>query len=126
MLQSEFENLWGARVDPRFYHDVIEPMYLAVPETMGKDTFVNLIKRPQAREGMAYEGCGEDKARFVRNLGDLLAQTRTDVESCQYIRCLCSEGEEYVKVKYRDGHTDKICITADSYVAIIRDVTRYM
>ena len=60
-----------------------------------------------------------DRALFVRNLGTLLAQTRCGVTSCT-LRC------DTVVIHYNNGYTREIDVTADSYLAIVRDVARHV
>lgn len=123
MLQSEFEGLWGGCVTPSRYKEVIEPMYLALPEDMSKIDFVSMLEPPRADECRAYECVmrRDDKKRFVSNLGWLLSQTRLDIEECSLVTI---SGEDYVLVQYMTGEQMQINVTADSYVAIIRDVCR--
>ena len=59
-----------------------------------------------------------DRALFVHNLGILLSQTREGITGA-YLT-----DHETVVVTYRDGYTEEINVRADSYLAIIRDVTR--
>lgn len=63
-----------------------------------------------------------DRERFVRNLGELLSQTRDGVASCELIDA--EKATEHVLVTYMDGGTRKISTYTDSYAAIIRDVAR--
>lgn len=123
MLQSEFEELWGDCVPCEEYKEVIEPMYLATPEHFSKVDFVNMLEPPLAcewvvtnRDSLRYQ-----KALFVKNLGWLLAQTKLDVEECEYCE---QDGEEFVVVRFQSGPPINVNITADSFVAIIRDVCR--
>lgn len=55
------------------------------------------------------------KQAFVRNLGQLLSQTRTGVISAEL------KDEDTVIVHYQDGE-GKVNIACDSYLAIIKDV----
>ena len=59
-----------------------------------------------------------DRKLFVRNLGDLLSQTRMGVES------VTLDDNEIVTVTYDDGCTQKINVEADSYTAIILEVAK--
>ncbi len=43
MMQQEFENLAGYEVSTRDYHDIIEPMYMAV--NLSKQEFVKVIDK---------------------------------------------------------------------------------
>ena len=61
-----------------------------------------------------------DREQFVRNLGDLLSQTRDGVVSCELVNA--EQPGEHVLVTYKGGGTRKICTYMDSYAAIIRDV----
>lgn len=61
-----------------------------------------------------------DREQFVRNLGDLLSQTRDGVVSCELIDA--EKPSEHVLVTYKGGGTRKIGTYMDSYAAIIRDV----
>lgn len=125
MLQSEFEELWGGCVTPRCYKEVIEPMYLALPEDYSKADFIDMLEPPRADEYRSYDQdlFMEHKKRFIHNLGWLLSQTRLDIESCDY-HLETSTGEEYVYIWFDTGDYLKVNITADSFVAIVRDVCR--
>lgn len=61
-----------------------------------------------------------DREQFVRNLGDLLSQTRDGVVSCELIDA--EKPSEHVLVTYKGGGTRKIGTYMDSYAAIVRDV----
>ena len=63
----------------------------------------------------------KDREQFVRNLGWLLSQTREGVKRCELV-----DGEtenERVCVYYKGGHRE-INVHMDSYMAIVRDVSR--
>lgn len=123
MLQSEFESLWGKHVPVTMYKEVIEPMYLAMPEYYSKVDFVGMLEPPLADEHKAFsvDGVRSQKSLFVKNLGWLLAQTKVDVEECEYSE---QNGEEFVVVRFQTGEPIKVNITADSFVAIVRDVCK--
>lgn len=59
-----------------------------------------------------------DRKLFVRNLGELLSQTRNDVVSAEL------DDNEIVTITYKGGHTQEVNVEADSYIAIIRDVIK--
>ena len=63
-----------------------------------------------------------DRELFVRNMGELLSQTRDGVVSCELIDA--EKPTEHVLVTYRGGGTRRICVHMDSYAAIIRDVAK--
>ena len=69
---------------------------------------------------MNIEGAIRDRELFVRNLGELLSQTRDGVVSCELVDA--EKTTEHVVVTYRNGYTKKIGTHMDSYAAIIRDV----
>lgn len=123
MLQSEFEALWGDCVTCEAYKEIIEPMYLATPEHFSKVDFVNMLEPPLAREWTVTnrDSLRHQKALFVKNLGWLLGQTRLDVIECEYSE---RNGEEFAVVHFLEGDPLYVNITADSFVAIIRDVCK--
>jgi len=125
MLQSEFEALWGESVSCKEYKEVIEPMYLATPEHFSKVDFVSMLEPPLAREWTVTnrDSLRHQKALFVKNLGRLLAQTKADVEECEYRE---QGGEEFVVVRFQSGPPINVNVTADSFIAIIRDVCRQL
>lgn len=43
MLLDEYEHLAGYHVDPATYYNILEPMYLAIPETVTKQRFVEMM-----------------------------------------------------------------------------------
>ena len=60
----------------------------------------------------------KDRKRFVHNLGELLSQTREGIVGAEL------DDDEIVTVTYKGGHTVQINVNMDSYLAIIRDVTK--
>lgn len=62
-----------------------------------------------------------DRHLFVRNLGWLLSQTCRGVATCALAK---QDHREVVVVYYKSGWTREIDVTGDSYLAIIRDVTK--
>lgn len=71
---------------------------------------------------MSEKDAIRDRELFVRNLGELLSQTRDGVVSCELIDA--EKPTEHVLVTYRGGGTRRICVHMDSYAAIIRDVAK--
>lgn len=61
-----------------------------------------------------------DRQLFVRNLGELMSQTRDGIISAEL------DMNEIVTITYTGGGTHKIGIACDSYAAIIRDVAKNM
>lgn len=59
-----------------------------------------------------------DRKQFVCNLGTLLRQTREGIVGA-YL-----DDQEMVHVVYNGGHEELINVNMDSYLAIIRDVTK--
>lgn len=80
----------------------------------------------RANESMAMfmdeQDAIRDREQFVRNLGDLLSQTRDGVVSCELIDA--EKSTEHVLVTYKGDGTRKINTYFDSYAAIVRDVAR--
>lgn len=64
------------------------------------------------------EGAYRDRQRFVEHLGSLLSMTREGI-LCAYL-----DENETVHVVYRNGYEKLTNVNADSYMAIIRDVTK--
>ena len=62
----------------------------------------------------------KDRKLFVHNLGELLSQTREGIVGAEL------DDDEIVTVTYTGGHTVQINVNMDSYLAIIRDVTKYL
>lgn len=67
---------------------------------------------------MDNEKALEDRKLFVRNLGDLLSQTRDGVISCEL------DEHEIVTITFKGGGTHKVNVNMDSYIAIVRDVAK--
>lgn len=74
-----------------------------------------------ADEARAERLWDDDRRLFVRNLGWLLSQTRCGVVSCELYG---DQDREYVIALYDHGGKREIDVTADSYLAIIKDVTK--
>ena len=74
-----------------------------------------------ADEARAERLWDDDRRLFVRNLGWLLSQTRCGVVACELYG---DQDREYVIARYDHGGKREIDVTADSYLAIIKDVTK--
>ena len=74
-----------------------------------------------ANEARAERLWDDDRRLFVRNLGWLLSQTRCGVVSCELYG---DQDREYVIARYDHGGKREIDVTADSYLAIIKDVAK--
>ena len=74
-----------------------------------------------SNEARAERLWDDDRRLFVRNLGWLLSQTRCGVVSCELYG---DQDREYVIARYDHGGKREIDVTADSYLAIIKDVTK--
>ena len=74
-----------------------------------------------ADEARAERLWDDDRRLFVRNLGWLLSQTRFGVVSCELYG---DQDREYVIARYGHGGKREIDVTADSYLAIIKDVAK--
>ena len=74
-----------------------------------------------ADEARAERLWDDDRRLFVRNLGWLLSQTRCGVVSCELYG---DQDREYVIARYDHGWKREIDVTADSYLAIIKDVAK--
>lgn len=75
-----------------------------------------------ADETIAFGSSAEaqylDRAKFVRNLGILLSQTREGVERCKL------DSHDVVTIYFKCGSERRVNVECDSYIAIIRDVVR--
>lgn len=60
----------------------------------------------------------KDRKQFVHNLGELLSQTRERIVGAEL------DDNEIVTVTYTNGHTVNINVNMNSYLAIVRDVTK--
>lgn len=45
MMKHEFEQIAGYEVRDKDYNEIIEPMYLAIPESISKQEFVKMVNR---------------------------------------------------------------------------------
>ena len=45
MMWKEFEEIAGYEVSYKTYHDIIEPMYTAVPDSISKQQFVQMLDK---------------------------------------------------------------------------------
>lgn len=62
------------------------------------------------------------KQHFIANeLSALLRKIDVDIKSAEYIT---EHGEEYVVIKFSNGYAKKVCVTADSILAIAKDVLK--
>ena len=68
----------------------------------------------------------EDKAKITKELLKLLAMTSEyeDLEELEYVKDKCNE--EWVIGTFASGYTRRICVTANSGIALIRQVAAEM
>lgn len=67
----------------------------------------------------------ENKQAFVRELGELLKKySREAVRELVYFED--SDRFEAVEIIYEDGHRRTVNVTADSVVAVMKDIARAM
>jgi len=67
----------------------------------------------------------ENKQAFVRELGELLKKySREAVSELVYFED--SDRFEAVEIIYEDGHRRTVNVTADSVVAVMKDIARAM
>ena len=50
MMQQEFEQLIGFRVDTLYYAEIIEPMYMSICDHVTKQGFVKLLNKSQIKK----------------------------------------------------------------------------
>lgn len=67
---------------------------------------------------MSEEQQWNDRRTFVHNLGDLLSQTRENIFGAELY------DNDTVGIMYSSGHIEYINVAMDSFMGIIRDVTR--
>lgn len=78
-----------------------------------------VIWADESRAAYMHPDCAlADRKQFVVNLGTLLHQTREGILGA-YL-----DDDEIVHVIYSGGHEELINVNMDSYLAIIRDVTK--
>lgn len=86
------------------------------------DAYSNWIPAVLANETkagyMSEEEALKDRKLFVHNLGILLSQTREGIISAEL------DDDEIVTVTFKNGATKYINVNMDSYMAIIRDVSK--
>lgn len=82
------------------------------------------LKHARANETMSFAILGlmakTDREQFVFNLGWLLSQTRECIVGA-YL-----DDREIVHVVYEGGYQEEVNVNMDSYLAIIRDVTKHL
>lgn len=69
----------------------------------------------------------ENKTKFVSQyLKPLMLALRIDVKDVYYERRPHDGyiGDEYVVIVFPNGYTKQICVTADSLIALVRDVLK--
>lgn len=61
----------------------------------------------------------EDRQLFVRNLGELLAQTREGIIGCDL------NDDEIVSIHYIGGYIVQVNVNMDSYSSIVKDIANH-
>lgn len=68
----------------------------------------------------------EDKKVICELLTKTLQATRNGEDVTEIIYDRDEHGEEYATVKFNNGYSKRICVTADSGTSLIKDVLRGM
>lgn len=65
----------------------------------------------------------ENKPAFIKALLPVIQLTRagSDVTDMEYVR---DDNNEHVIITFKGGGQKKVCVTADSETAMMRDITR--
>ena len=66
----------------------------------------------------------ENKVKIVKQLEELLKLTRAGEDIFLLAYQKDENGEEFVNIHYKDDYIRKVCVTADSGIAIIHDVLK--
>ena len=109
-----------ARVDEEFAAADAQALDVALSVLAGHEPDSS-SSATKANEALAERLWDDDRRLFARNLGWLLSQTRCGVVSCELYG---DQDREYVIARYDHGGKREIDVTADSYLAIIKDVTK--
>ncbi len=66
----------------------------------------------------------EQKVLIIKKLEECLRSTKAgkDIESLEYTKD--TRHEEYVHIHFVNGYTKTVCVTADSGIAMVLDVSR--
>lgn len=78
-----------------------------------------MVKANEVSAAFMSDGpASEDRKLFVRNLGELLSQTREGILGASL------DDNEIVTVLYKRGDPIRVNVNMDSYFAIIKDVVK--
>ena len=69
---------------------------------------------------MHPDAARKDRELFVYNLGVLLSQTREGIIGAEL------DDFDIVHVRFADGYVKRVNVRMDSYLAIVRDVTKHL
>lgn len=95
MMWKEFEELAGYEVTYSDYHDIIEPMYMAIPDSISKAEFVKMIDKKRFAIPTAAELLRDIK-KEARHLFDICGHC-SDFESEKRLQALA---KQYAKRKW--------------------------
>ena len=76
MMWEEFEKIAGYEVSYEDYHNIIEPMYMAVPETVSKQEFVKMLDKKR----FAKVPVATQKKKLVKEMKKVAERLRDTCE----------------------------------------------
>lgn len=88
MMHEEFETLAGYEVSHKTYHDIIEPMYMALPEGITKQQFVKMLDK----KAFALP----TKAQMVKAMRKIAQEIFENCGRC----CFYEEEDEMMRIAY--------------------------
>lgn len=95
MMWSEFEEIAGYRVSYETYSKIIEPMYMAIPDSMSKKDFIALLNR-KALEIPSPERLMKEVKKEAKHLCEICGHY-SDYESESRME---KAAKQYAKEKY--------------------------
>ena len=107
MMQYEFERIAGYHVTTEDYDNIIEPMYMAIPESISKQDFIKMLDRK--RFSLDYRK--KKLQKEMQELAQHLKETCTHFTDWEAKDKLAELSEEYQKLVGGKGyHIAEECI----------------
>lgn len=125
MMWHEFEELAGYEVSYEDYHDIIEPMYMALPQVTKQD-FVSMINKKRFAL-VPYKTL----VKQMRDLAETIKANCTHFTDWEHLTQLNDKVQEYIgrKYMYNTGYRideDSICGCYYPKRIVIYDTIRYI
>lgn len=97
MMHKEFEEIAGYEVSYETYTDIIEPMYMALPDNVSKQQFVKMLDRKQFDLNYKKQQYKKQLLKEMKAIAEEMYHLCSHTETYEQYEALRAKALEYIK-----------------------------